>query len=530
MNFKKPFTTIATAILASTAAVVLPFTVFGYELNDADVAILDTLEQRIFEVIESNDAITPEVVVTAIETLASKKDLNDRAATLISTLIENIEQGIGEDEGEYDDYDDYEGEYDDYEDEGEYDDYDDYEGEYDDYEDEGEYDDYDDYEGEYDDYENEGEYDDYDDYEGEYDDYENEGEYDDYENEGEYDDYENEEEYDDYENEGEYDDYEDEDYDDYENEREYDYYNDYEDYEGEYNDYDGDYDTLLPEDCFEDEYYDAQEQRCYPVDGSNNGLSEGEDWDDFGDFEHGHFEERGEDQSVEAAYGIQSDDSITLTDGAENTQHQEVWNLFTSLIAPSYRQDLLKLTFIREPQDDTLAYVEQIQDNEQYREMGINLSMFYPDGKTLDKKESIHTLIHEYTHVLTLNKDQVTYTPLSVESESEIKTYESQCSTHYLQEGCLKEDAYLKSYIDLFWTASEREEANEGYGIEYVPSKFVSDYAASNPGEDIAETFTHFVLKSKPTGTSVKDKKVLFFYDFPELVKFRDLVRSRLPN
>lgn len=52
--------------------------------------------------------------------------------------------------------------------------------------------------------------------------------------------------------------------------------------------------------------------------------------------------------------------------------------------------------------------------------------------------------------------------------------------------------------------------------------QFVSPYAATNPREDIAESWTEFILRPKPSGTSIADQKVLFFYEFPELVQARE--------
>ena len=56
----------------------------------------------------------------------------------------------------------------------------------------------------------------------------------------------------------------------------------------------------------------------------------------------------------------------------------------------------------------------------------------------------------------------------------------------------------------------------------------MTDYAATNPGEDIAESWTHFVINDKPSGDSIADQKVRFFYDYPELVELRDKIRARL--
>jgi hypothetical protein len=53
------------------------------------------------------------------------------------------------------------------------------------------------------------------------------------------------------------------------------------------------------------------------------------------------------------------------------------------------------------------------------------------------------------------------------------------------------------------------------------PEQFVGEYAATNPEEDIAESWTEFVMRPKPIGTSIADQKVQFFYEYPELVKIR---------
>jgi len=53
----------------------------------------------------------------------------------------------------------------------------------------------------------------------------------------------------------------------------------------------------------------------------------------------------------------------------------------------------------------------------------------------------------------------------------------------------------------------------------YTRNPFVSEYATTNPVEDIAESFTQFVIQDKPKGDSVKDQKMLFFYKFEEMIR-----------
>ena len=65
---------------------------------------------------------------------------------------------------------------------------------------------------------------------------------------------------------------------------------------------------------------------------------------------------------------------------------------------------------------------------------------------------------------------------------------------------------------------------------EEHPEEFVSDYASSSPVEDIAETFAEFVLRNKPTGNTIAEQKILFFYKEPALVELRNLLRNRLKS
>ena len=87
--------------------------------------------------------------------------------------------------------------------------------------------------------------------------------------------------------------------------------------------------------------------------------------------------------------------------------------------------------------------------------------------------------------------------------------------------------------------------------------QFVTYYAASHPAEDIAESFSAFVLWNDETidnhkklckaegwnlidnvkwkwcqkayrDNSIWEEKILFFYDFPELVEMRDFIRNNL--
>ena len=69
----------------------------------------------------------------------------------------------------------------------------------------------------------------------------------------------------------------------------------------------------------------------------------------------------------------------------------------------------------------------------------------------------------------------------------------------------------LNQFYQTFWKDYVLEEFPTKYSF-YVRNQdaFVSDYAATNPAEDIAETFRVFVMEEKPTGNKIRDKKVRF--------------------
>ena len=63
---------------------------------------------------------------------------------------------------------------------------------------------------------------------------------------------------------------------------------------------------------------------------------------------------------------------------------------------------------------------------------------------------------------------------------------------------------------------------------EKYKDQFVTDYAPTSPEEDIAESWSYFVLKPKPGSSTIANRKVLFFYEFPELVALRQQIAHNL--
>lgn len=145
-----------------------------------------------------------------------------------------------------------------------------------------------------------------------------------------------------------------------------------------------------------------------------------------------------------------------------------------------------------------------------------------------------HTLIHEFGHLLTLNASQITATT---------DEYQDDTKGYLTSEGYAKPNSYLGLFIKRFWPNSLLYEWDEAdlvknekkrlkrlfqFYLKYA-NQFANDYAAESPEEDIAESWTYFVLNDKPGTDLIMKEKVRFFYDFPELLAIRDSIRAKLP-
>jgi hypothetical protein len=106
-----------------------------------------------------------------------------------------------------------------------------------------------------------------------------------------------------------------------------------------------------------------------------------------------------------------------------------------------------------------------------------------------------------------------------------------------LDEGTLRKDAFLNRFYESFWQkaypdrGTETRSDAEGSALyAQAPNSFVSEYAATGPLEDFAESFSSFVIGAKKEGDSIAARKILFFYGYPELVALRNEMRKGLAS
>jgi hypothetical protein len=213
---------------------------------------------------------------------------------------------------------------------------------------------------------------------------------------------------------------------------------------------------------------------------------------------------------ITASYQVRGD-SIVLLEGDPEPWHADAWERWVELVPSSARWRVGRFDAIAGTSE---GQVEPISDSLQVWSLRI---------AELDDRVRDIALVHELGHLVSLGPTEVLpATDPSVEEN---------CVTYFSVEGCAIPGRVFEQFVGAFWDidggwGGTEEEADARY--RQNPDSYVTAYAATNPGEDIAETFVFFVYQFPPTGTTVADEKIALLWEFPELVELRQWVRRGL--
>ncbi len=233
--------------------------------------------------------------------------------------------------------------------------------------------------------------------------------------------------------------------------------------------------------------------------------------DDRGSSDSGAETEEDDDLGTVEIYTVLDDGTL---DPEASGLTLEVWETFTRVATLDFAAETMTQFRVGDaPDSDTLAYVYQ-DDDPQYWILAANLATSGDD--TL-----LGTLVHEYAHILSLG-------------ENEMDASASSCDTVELSEGCALDDSYLWNFEQQFWAgydesapAADNDDADVAYDFYLAhEDDFVSDYAATNVVEDLAESFMTFVLEDQPDADTVIADKLNFFWQYPELEAIRERIRA----
>ena len=234
-----------------------------------------------------------------------------------------------------------------------------------------------------------------------------------------------------------------------------------------------------------------------------------------------------------ARYAIDESGELTLISGVADPAHEDLWIQLVVLLPTDYIDQYLYEFAVFES-EDTWAYVREIEED--VWEFGVAID---------DDPERALTIIHEFGHIVALNNtqydtypsvlvDQLTDDEYSAALQADIVA----CPTIAFDDGCPVVDSYILLFTQTFWTPDAVEmivdqelDDSAAYFFDENPDGFVTEYAATDPIEDFAESFSYFVgLDDRwfPVDGDeyLLDAKILWFEQFPELVEMRASIRA----
>jgi hypothetical protein len=209
-----------------------------------------------------------------------------------------------------------------------------------------------------------------------------------------------------------------------------------------------------------------------------------------------------------AEYKVTNGKNLTLTKGKETPEDHIIWQEFLTFAPPNLVSTFVNTYNLR---NDTSSRIDATMGEEEegthFWAFKVNKNQFQRQGQ----KERVFTIIHELSHLLTLNETQQT-DDLSKCTDTEINPV-----------GCPLPNSIVDQFYQKFWKGKTKGK------LDFDPTQFVTEYATDQYIEDLSESFATFVFEKAPQNTnSIRDQKVAFFYQFPEFVKIRGDMRVGL--
>ena len=222
-----------------------------------------------------------------------------------------------------------------------------------------------------------------------------------------------------------------------------------------------------------------------------------------------------------AIYDINSPVDVNLI---RNREYQKYFARVFDLFPSEYDEKVVRL-LIYDGEDTAFdAYVETIPPAHSHwlyaaREAIVN---------DADSVQSAELIVHELGHIISY--EEILGLP---------KPAITNCESYFSVHGCPAENSYLRQFVDSFWTASDLKraerfaKAGDDFESAYVyydshKNNFVTNYAASSPEEDFADSFMFYVMGEPVKGGSTARQKVDFFKRYPHFVSVREEILSNL--
>ncbi|HVM71696.1 MAG TPA: hypothetical protein VMT91_08050 [Anaerolineales bacterium] len=223
---------------------------------------------------------------------------------------------------------------------------------------------------------------------------------------------------------------------------------------------------------------------------------------------------------------------------ADSSAQQRIWDFFAYIIPAAQRSRIKTFVVATDGSGGFLASIGFSTADLSNWQLTVDIV------DSVDPTNMTYTMLHEFGHLLTLNDSQLAPDVQVLSHPNDPKVYATQAATcsHYLSEdGCSKPDSYINAFYQKFWVdlfpAWEKVDAitdplayNRQLALFYYAhqDQFVTPYSSTSPEEDIAESWAHFIFDVKPNGNSIARQKLLFFYNFPDLVSLRSQIVNNI--
>lgn len=207
--------------------------------------------------------------------------------------------------------------------------------------------------------------------------------------------------------------------------------------------------------------------------------------------------------------------------GEEDPTLLRAWGELAAITPPGQLADLALFAGFVHPDAEelgedaelTLAFVNAVDDEGTDFQMSIDLDQF-----DQDEDQARLTLAHEFSHVFTTNATQLDRSQEAFDA----------CDTYLSRDGCFLPDALMTAWVEAFWddglvdTLDPDVEPSLESGAERceLDPGFLGPYAASDPEEDFAESFSAYVY-DVPVRPEVQER-IDWMADQPGLVEFRE--------
>ncbi len=200
-----------------------------------------------------------------------------------------------------------------------------------------------------------------------------------------------------------------------------------------------------------------------------------------------------------------------------------VWDLAQVIIPPEYLSTVVEYREESDGPRHMLAYVEPVDARGESWALVVDPVDAYADGVFNNPEKIITTLVHEFGHAISLNETQINRNARGACAEG---IYEA-------LEGCSYPDAHLQKFVDAFWLDILDEfltlsESQKLYFYGKYSDRFINSYAATDPGEDFAESFAYYVVTKQRGSDTIAHQKIEHFYSDPEFIRIRDYMRRQM--